>query len=410
MPAEGYESSLAGEADKDDRTSLLDAYVDALAGSTIGFDVSTGGIRPMSPSAQSGVFQRFEATASAESESETTGAVLEPGEDAYEINFDVLLNGNGSCDDLNDACQPEDFVRRFLEVVGPALDRESEIEYSGRHIPLIRWSNKPQTGDPAEGEAPGAIVQLLGILQADDEQFEAFCQANGNDFALIRENQHGDDEVEGRGLREAALALAVLGVSVAATPDAEAGLFDRLFGNKNEGQAREQDERKGVRRTTARVARSTEGWVDAHNDAEIDHKLLKAAANSGAERRIVVDVGKQRAYLLIDGRIAIDTPVSTARSGKYTPRGTFKITQRVRSGKTSTIYGCSLPYWMRLDSSAIGMHIGDLPGYPASAGCIRLPFSVAPHLFDSTTSGTTVQVVSSWAGPRSGGVLVADAH
>ncbi|MEM6279403.1 MAG: L,D-transpeptidase family protein, partial [Verrucomicrobiota bacterium] len=92
----------------------------------------------------------------------------------------------------------------------------------------------------------------------------------------------------------------------------------------------------------------------------------------------------------------IDTAVSTARTGKETPRGTFKITQRVAEGKTSTIYGCDLPYWQRLDGSAIGMHTGDLPGYPASAGCIRLPESIAPILFANTASGVTVEVVDHW--------------
>ena len=82
-----------------------------------------------------------------------------------------------------------------------------------------------------------------------------------------------------------------------------------------------------------------------------------------------------------------------------TTRGTFKITQRVESGKTSTIYGCSLPYWMRLDQSAIGMHVGELPGYPASAGCVRLPAQIAPLIFGATQSGTTVKVVDSWQQP-----------
>ena len=45
------------------------------------------------------------------------------------------------------------------------------------------------------------------------------------------------------------------------------------------------------------------------------------------------------------------------------------------------------------------MHVGDLPGYPASAGCIRLPHSVAPILFANTSSGVTVQIVDAWSGP-----------
>ncbi len=128
--------------------------------------------------------------------------------------------------------------------------------------------------------------------------------------------------------------------------------------------------------------------------ARINNELIQQA--EGADRQMIVDVDKQRAYLIINGEIAIDTPVSTAREGKYTPRGEFKITQRVRSGKTSTIYGCDLPYWQRLDHSAVGMHVGPLPGYPASAGCIRLPEQVAPIIFDATASGVTVRVVDSW--------------
>ena len=41
-------------------------------------------------------------------------------------------------------------------------------------------------------------------------------------------------------------------------------------------------------------------------------------------------------HVLIDGLVVVDTPVSTARSGKYTPRGVFQITQK-KVDKVSTI-------------------------------------------------------------------------
>ena len=154
-----------------------------------------------------------------------------------------------------------------------------------------------------------------------------------------------------------------------------------------------------VKKTPAPIQKQQSGWMDVHQDAYINQALLDLGKSGNSTKKIVVDVSKQRAYLLVDGQIAIDTAVSTARSGKYTPRGEFKITERVQSGKTSTIYGCSLPYWQRLGDSAVGMHIGDLPGYPASAGCIRLPYSVAPVIFANTTKGVTVQIVDSWDGP-----------
>ena len=71
---------------------------------------------------------------------------------------------------------------------------------------------------------------------------------------------------------------------------------------------------------------------------------------------------------------------------------------RVRSGKISTIYHVSMPYWMRLSSTSYGVHAGYLPGYPASAGCIRLPSSAARMIYDNTRSGTRVNIYSSWSG------------
>ncbi len=130
--------------------------------------------------------------------------------------------------------------------------------------------------------------------------------------------------------------------------------------------------------------------------AKIDRDILARASTSST--RVVVDISKQRAYLLVGSEVAVDTPVSTARPGKYTPRGTFHISQRVPSGKVSTIYGVEMPYWMRLDNSVFGLHAGYLPGYPASAGCIRLPSNVAPTIFEATQSGTSVSIYSSWNG------------
>lgn len=127
--------------------------------------------------------------------------------------------------------------------------------------------------------------------------------------------------------------------------------------------------------------------------ARID--LGKLAEANSDHTRIVVDVAAQRAYIVVEGQVIGDSPVSTARSGKYTPRGVFHITQK-KVDKISTIYHVAMPYWMRLDESAIGLHVGDLPGRPASAGCIRLPEEVAQVLFSHLQRGTTVEVVDAW--------------
>ncbi len=158
-------------------------------------------------------------------------------------------------------------------------------------------------------------------------------------------------------------------------------------------------------------------WLFSTDDGDEDARKKKPATkpagpvipatkvNSGvlarstkANTRIVVDIGRQKAFLLVDGSVAIETPVSTARPGKRTPRGSYRITERVRSGKISTIYGVGMPYWMRLSGSVYGVHAGYLPGYPASAGCIRLPRDAAQMIYDHTRHGTRVTIYDSWDG------------
>jgi len=386
LPAEGAEPDFAQERP-------LDRAASPFSQSRIGFALDREGIHPLFDAGTAPRFQRAAVDASG-----TEGNPMTWMDEAWEIDLDSLLSATDPYRHFSDAAEPEDYVRKFLHTLSSSLD-EPALTGDGRCYPVVRWKGSEN------GE--GATVQLLGLLVAGDDQFREFCESGDDDFGLIFE----DAEVDAHGIREAALAMAVLGISMAFTPDADAGLFKKIKA-KREARAAELSSEQVVRAVPAPVTQFTSqhSWMDVHQDAEIDFALLEAAGDE-AERRIVVDIEDQRAYLLIDGKIAIDTAVSTAREGKHTPRGEFEITQRVREGKTSTIYGCALPFWMRLDQSAIGLHTGDLPGYPASAGCIRLPHSVAPVMFDNTASGITVQVMDSWDGPGAEGTdfLVADA-
>jgi lipoprotein-anchoring transpeptidase ErfK/SrfK len=177
-------------------------------------------------------------------------------------------------------------------------------------------------------------------------------------------------------------------LSVLAACTAEAGLFDKLKAKKkakNPPAAVEKPKPRPQHRSHYR---------DAHGDAYINQALLNSGGAKG--RKVVIDIGRQRAFLVIDDLVAIDTAISSARRGKHTPRGSYQITEKVASGKVSTLYHVFMPYWMRLGHTTVGMHVGDVPGYPASAGCIRLPQQVAPILFEHVSHGTRVDVVDSW--------------
>ena len=51
-----------------------------------------------------------------------------------------------------------------------------------------------------------------------------------------------------------------------------------------------------------------------------------------------------------------------------------------------------MPNMQRLTWTGIAMHSGNLPGYPASHGCIRMPFDFSQLLFRETAKGGTVVV------------------
>jgi lipoprotein-anchoring transpeptidase ErfK/SrfK len=136
---------------------------------------------------------------------------------------------------------------------------------------------------------------------------------------------------------------------------------------------------------------------------------------------VIVSLSKQRAYVYAGDQVAIDTPVSSGKRAGMTPSGNFTVVQKdkdhrsnifgnyvdsqgriVRGGISARIdsapsgshfVGAPMLYFMRLTWEGVGMHIGMLPGYPASHGCIRMPADVAPQIYGRVKIGTPVQVI-----------------
>jgi lipoprotein-anchoring transpeptidase ErfK/SrfK len=52
-----------------------------------------------------------------------------------------------------------------------------------------------------------------------------------------------------------------------------------------------------------------------------------------------------------------------------------------------------MKWFLRLTDGGIGLHVGNLPGYPASHGCVRLPEPIAERIFRSVKLGTPVSIV-----------------
>lgn len=111
------------------------------------------------------------------------------------------------------------------------------------------------------------------------------------------------------------------------------------------------------------------------------------------ERRIEIRLSEQKARIYdIDGKEIFTTKVSTGKKGHDTPTGVYVITNKYRDWK-STLYHASMPYFQRLSCGDFGLHAGNVPDYPASHGCIRVPAENAKKIFAMTESGDRVSII-----------------
>src|SRR6266480_1314694 len=114
---------------------------------------------------------------------------------------------------------------------------------------------------------------------------------------------------------------------------------------------------------------------------------------------IVASTTEQVAYVYRNGIRIARSSVSTGRPGHRTPTGVFTILEK-EVHHTSSIYkGAEMPYMERVTWGGIALHAGDLPGYPDSHGCVRLPLEFSKLLFGVTMKGATVIIADDHSAP-----------
>lgn len=135
---------------------------------------------------------------------------------------------------------------------------------------------------------------------------------------------------------------------------------------------------------------------------------------------VIVSLSKQRVFLMAGETVYIDSPISSGKAGHETPKGSFTVLEKdpnhksniygsfvdgsgrtVRAGVSSKVdsapsgshyVGAPMKWFMRLTDKGVGMHVGILPGYAASHGCVRLPEAIAPLIYQKVKIGTPVVV------------------
>src|SRR5262245_25942081 len=114
---------------------------------------------------------------------------------------------------------------------------------------------------------------------------------------------------------------------------------------------------------------------------------------------VIVSLPDQRVHVYRNGvRIAVST-CSTGKPGHSTPTGVFTILSKDRVHHSSHYNNAPMPNMNRLTWSGIALHAGNLPGYPASHGCVRLPLEFSRLLFGVTHVGTPVIIAGNHLDP-----------
>jgi lipoprotein-anchoring transpeptidase ErfK/SrfK len=106
----------------------------------------------------------------------------------------------------------------------------------------------------------------------------------------------------------------------------------------------------------------------------------------------VVSIARQSIHVHDGTGLVAQAPVSTGMAGYRTPTGVFSVLQKRRHHRSNIYSNAPMPYMQRLTWSGIALHAGVLPGFPASHGCIRLPYPFAVELWGMTKVGTRVVV------------------
>ena len=168
----------------------------------------------------------------------------------------------------------------------------------------------------------------------------------------------------------------------------------------------------------AQPLRKASDLIRKQEPLKIDQFVLKQLTTENVH--IVVSIPKQRAYLMAGEQIAADGPISSGKRGHSSPTGHMHVLEKdpnhhsslygdfvdnsgriVRAGISARIdsapsgthfAGAAMKWFLRLTEDGVGMHIGILPGYPASHGCIRQSSEGAKLFYDRAKVGTIVDV------------------
>jgi TPR repeat protein len=146
-------------------------------------------------------------------------------------------------------------------------------------------------------------------------------------------------------------------------------------------------------------ARSNLGTIQGHS--KIAQSPISTGARPAGEPIMAIVALRNQLITVYDanGWIMLRAPVSSGQRGRETPAGIFSVIQKEAEHYSNIYDDAYMPHMQRITWSGIALHGGQLPGYPASHGCIRMPYDFAERLFNATWLGMRVIVAPTDVAP-----------
>jgi len=153
------------------------------------------------------------------------------------------------------------------------------------------------------------------------------------------------------------------------------GRLDRYYGQDDVDAVTAFQKLYGLPRT---------GTVDAGVWAALERATVPRARYAGDH--IEVDKGLQVLFVVRNGEVALVSTVSTGATGN-TPLGHFHVYSKVPG------YNAKQMFYSSFFIGGFAIHgYHDVPAYPASHGCVRLPLWLAVRVYSLIDYGTSVYI------------------
>lgn len=130
--------------------------------------------------------------------------------------------------------------------------------------------------------------------------------------------------------------------------------------------------------------------------------LAQPRSMQAAEKRVEIDKTRQVLRAYEDGNLFLETRVSTGRPGRETPSGVFSAGAKYRMHYSRLYDNAPMPYSVQISGNYFIHGYHDVPNWPASHGCIRVPLSganPAARFYAWVEAGTLITIHGKWQRP-----------